>query len=136
MRGCFAITAMVVLLFGFVVGADEQDGAGGHSRRTDKDVRDETGDVSGVVTDGDGSPVAHALILLKEDEEADENFGETVSARDGSFFMEDVEAGVYVVVVRKMGFDALVQKGVPVLAGQEIQLRLVVQRVVLGSSGS
>jgi hypothetical protein len=125
MRGVFAIAMTVVLSCAGAAGALHQMGTGGHSGDSDKDRPDKTGKVSGVVTDRGGNPVARALIMLKEAEDSEETLAEAISDHDGSFLMEDVEEGVYVVVVRKMGFETLVQKEVPVLAGREIQLRLV-----------
>ena len=136
MRGLFMITATVVLLLAGVVQAQESEGSvpSGNSQRPGVGSNENKGDVSGFVTDGDGNPVTSAEIFLKTHEDSEKNVAEAESELDGSFLMEDVEAGVYVVVVGKRGFEALIQKGVPVIAGQEIELRLVVQSVVLGTA--
>ena len=142
MRGLFMITATVVLLLAGVAQAQESEGSvqadqsvqGGNSQRPGGERHENTGDVRGFVTDGDGNPVANAEIFFKTDEDSEENVAEAESELDGSFRMEDIEAGVYVVVVGKRGFEALIQKGVPVIAGQEIELRLVVESLVLGTA--
>lgn len=126
MRG-LTMAMMVVLSFAGAAGALAQNGTGGSSSASDKDRGDEQGKVSGVVTDRGGAPVARALIMLKEREDSEEVVAEAISDHDGSFAMEKVDEGVYVVVVRKMGFETLVQKDVPVLAGREIELRLLLR---------
>lgn len=89
--------------------------------------QEQTGDLSGVVTDAKGHPIVGADVELLENEDDDEPIAEAETDINGRFELLEVDAGTYVLTVGKLGFDALVHKGVPILAGQELSLRLVVR---------
>jgi hypothetical protein len=85
--------------------------------------------LTGVVTDGNGSPLANATVRLitnnwRDTPMSDLLFGRmTQVARpvrtgdDGSFLIEDLEPGVFQLEVRAKGFTKLAQRDVAVLEG-------------------
>jgi hypothetical protein len=80
------------------------------------------GTISGDVLDPAGAAVAHAEILIRNDETGSER--KFTTAEGGTFSAPSVAVGVYTVSVLREGFAPLTRTGIALTVGQNVQLHL------------
>ena len=80
------------------------------------------GSISGYVLDIEGNPIGNAKVRLKRGNIAEK----TVSDEDGFFEFEDLDAGTYVVIVRKIGYK-ISRKTVKLKYGEDIEIEIKIK---------
>jgi Carboxypeptidase regulatory-like domain len=80
------------------------------------------GTISGDVVDSAGAAVAHADVVIRNDETGSER--KFTTAEGGSFSAPSVAVGVFTVSVTREGFAPLARTGITLTVGQNVQLHL------------
>jgi len=86
-----------------------------------------TGQISGTLTDSNGSVVPNAKITVKNEETA--QMREVTSDSDGNFFAPQLLPGTYSLAVSASGFKKFEQKGIVVTANERVALRKITLEV-------
>lgn len=86
-----------------------------------------TGQISGTLTDANGSVVPNAKITVKNEETA--QMREVTSDSDGNFVVPQLLPATYSLVVSAGGFKKFEQKGIQVTANERVALRKVTLEV-------
>lgn len=78
--------------------------------------------LQGRVSDADGSPIAGAQVIIRQ---PDAKLSQTaVTREDGSYLLESLTPGIYVVTIRKTGYAELIQEKVVASVGEPLRLDL------------
>jgi hypothetical protein len=88
------------------------------------------GSIAGIVTGADGAPIARATVAVSPHEGAGD-IDRAESDAEGRFGVDALGAGVYDVAVGAEGWTPAVRRGVAVLAGERVELPIVLE----GSGG-
>ena len=82
---------------------------------------DTTGSITGRILDaGDGLPLPGAWVKIDGT-----NLGAGVNPLDGSFLIENIQPGDYILIAHCLGYAELVAEGVPIKTGETTRLNFI-----------
>lgn len=91
-------------------------------------------EITGVVLDPAGTPLAQARVMVQTSATANEFFAtETTTSEDGTFVVEELAPGRYIVVAESAGFRPVEQWETQAGTGRDVVLRLTTGGRILGT---